>query len=351
MKRSLIYIIALSAVAAVTLYLFFRPHHPEETRDGDTLIIFNWEDYLDKGVIADFEKETGISVTVVEYKTMDEELARLQENPGAFDLVITNESTFDFLQKTNLIREFDRGELTGADLLSPRFSGRMPWGIPYLVAATGFIVDTRQVPADADSIDILWDPQYRGRIRLLDDVREAVAPVLQKAGYSFSTKDPVQIADAVRHAAALRDNGISFGDTFGNVAKVVDGTVWIAQTYNGDYLYKARGRTEYRFFFPREGFALMADYMVLPKASKNPGAALRFVNFLLRPDIAARNSNAYFYANAVRGSDAFLRPELKGNAVMFPAEMTLKRGDEYRDVGEAYGAYQRLFNDMKQAPR
>jgi spermidine/putrescine-binding protein len=161
----------------------------------------------------------------------------------------------------------------------------------------------------------------------------------------------VQIADTERQSVALRDNGISFGDTFGNIAKVLDGTLWIAQTYNGDYLYKARGRPEYRFFFPREGFALMADYFVLPKAARNPVAALRFVNFLLRPEIAARNSNAYFYANAVNGSEVFLKPELKDNAVMFPAESTLKRGSEYRDVGEVYATYQRLFNTMKQAPR
>ncbi|HOW50863.1 MAG TPA: spermidine/putrescine ABC transporter substrate-binding protein [bacterium] len=350
MKRSVTYIVLLAVVAAVMLYLLFRQPHPERSKDG-TLVIFNWEDYLDKGIIADFEKETGIAVTVVEYQTMDEELSRLQEDPGAFDLIISNESTIDFLQHAKLIREFDRSQLSGVELITPRFAHRMPWAVPYLWGTTGFMVDTRQVPSDIESVEALWDPKYRGKTRLLDDVREAVAPILLKGGYSFNTDDPVQIADAERHALSLRDNGISFGDTFGNVAKVADGTLWIAQTYNGDYLYKARGRSEFRFFLPREGFAVMVEYFVLPKASKNQDAAHRFVSFCLRPEIAARNSNTYFYANAVKGSEAFLRPELKDNAVMFPAESTLKRGTEYRDVGDAYAAYQRIFNAMKPTAR
>lgn len=350
MKRSFLYIVVLTGVAMLALYLFFR--HPVQTRtDPGTLVIFNWEDYLDKGIIADFEKETGISVTLVEYKTTDEQLARLQEDPGAFDLVISNNSSIDFLKKAELIRPFEKDKLPGHEALLPRFSGHFPWAVPYLISTSGFIVDTRQVPDDADSVDILWDPKYRGRIRLLDDLRDALIPLLLKAGRSINDTDPAGVAGAGIHAGSLRDNGVSFGDTFDNIAKVMDGSVWIAQTYNGDYLYKARGRAEYRFLLPREGFGIMSDQYVLTKAARNPEAAHRFVAFLLTPQNAARSSNTYFYANAVQGSESFLLPELKGNAVMFPAEQTLKRGEEYRDVGAAHAGYQRLFNLLKQPAR
>jgi len=349
MKRSAVHIALLAVAAVAVLYLFFwkplRSPSPEMPR----LVLLNWEDYIDRAILTDFEKETGIAVTVVEYHTMDESVTLLQNDPAAYDLVIANEGILDFLRKAELLRPFDKEQLVGSDRVDGRFSRYLPLAVPYLWSAAGFMVDRRQVPDDADSVDVLWDPHYRGKVRLLDDVREALFPVLLKAGRSINADDPAEVAAAAPLAEALRDNGVSFGDTFENIARLLDGTVWIVQTYNGDYLYKAHGRPEYRFFLPREGFPSQVDLFMLPKATRNAAAAHRFVSFCLRPEVAARNTDRYFYANLVKGSDAFLRPELRDNAIMFPAAATLARGVAYREVGEAYPAYQRLFNLMKRS--
>jgi|GEM_PF-872260 len=347
LKKSFARIAVLLVVVIGVLYLFLW--EPKNTADypGKRLVILNWEDYLDTGVVADFEKETGISVSVMEYRTVDESLTLIQNNLAAYDLLIVNDSILEFLQQSGLIQPFDIQNIKGRERLDENFSRYLPVGIPYLWSATGFIVDRRQVPDEVDSVTILWDPRYRGKIRLLDDVREALFPVMVKERMDINESDPAQIASLEPLVTALRENNVFFGDTFDNIEKLLEGKAWIVQTYNGDYLYKVNGKPEYRFFLPREGFPATMDIFVFPKSSQNPVAAHRFVSFYLRPEIAARTTNRYCYANPVRGSEVFLRDDLRGNAVMFPPADVRARAASYREVKDAFSVYQRLFYLMR----
>ncbi len=350
-KRSVRNLIILSLAAAAILYFFFwKPRHETESA-GKSLVIINWEDYLNPAIIAEFEKETGITATVIEYRTVDESVSLIQQNPGAYDLLIVNESVAEFLKEAEVIAPFDEERLVGRERILPDFSATLPWMVPYLWSTTGFVVDRRHIPDEADSIAILWDPRYRGRIALLDDAREAVSPVLLRAGIPLNSADPAQVAGAEPLARALAANGIRFGDTWNNIERLRNGEVWIAHTYNGDYLYKLNGDGRFRFFLPREGFPTSADFFMLPKGARNREAAHRFVSFYLRPEIAALNSNRYCYANLVAGSEVFVRPDLRGNPVVFPPDETRARGTAYREVGEAFAVHQRLFSLMKQSPR
>ncbi len=350
-KRSVRNLVIFAIVGGMILYLFFSTSRQETDTVRGRLVIINWDDYLAPDVLADFEKETGIGVTIIEYRTVDESISLIQQNPGAYDLLIVNESLVEFLREAELVSPFEKEHLEGVDRILPAFSSKLPWAIPYLWSTTGFAVDRRQIPDDADSIAILWDPRYRGRIALLDDVRESVSPALIRAGISINSTDPRQIAGIEPFARELAENGIRFGDTWDNIERLRNGEVWIAHTYNGDYLYKLNGDDRFRFFLPREGFPTSADFFMLPKGAQNPAAAYRFVSFYLRPEIAAKNSNRYCYANLVVGSDRFLRPDLRDNPTVFPPVEVRSRGIAYREVGVTFAAYQRIFSLMKQSVR
>lgn len=333
--------------ALLALYFFF--HSPSKTdRKGQELVILTWEDYTDRQMIADFERETGISVTIVEIKTSGEQIARLEDDPAAFDLVVVDESVLAYVLNAKLARPFDIAKIPNIASVTSRFGSKLPMAVPQFWGTAGYIIDTRQVPPDTDSVEMLWDPRYRGRIRLLDDTLDAIVPILHRARVSLNgTADAEQEKALIRHAEELRDNGVFFGDTFDNIATVMDGTVWIAQTYSGDYLYKARGLPHLRFVLPREGFRLWADYFVLSKAARNSEAAHRFISFRLRPEIAARASNTFFYPCAVNGSEKLLRPELRENSVILPAASTLERGERYEQNKDPIPLHQKLFNLMK----
>lgn len=347
MRRSVVFIAILCAVAVPLLYLFFQPHEPPAPAPQE-LVILTWEDYTDRKILADFERETGITVTVVEIKTSGEQIARIQDDPASFDLMVVDESMLEYVLNAKLAQPFDLARIPNAADILPRFGTKLPTAIPQFWGTAGYLIDTRQVAADTESVEMLWDPRYRDRIRLLDDAPDAIVPILHRAGLSINADvDEEQEKTLVRHAEELRKNGVSFGDTFGNIAKVMDGTVWIAQTYNGDYLYKARDLPHLRFVLPGEGFRLWTDYFVLSKEARHLDAAYRFISFRLRPEVAAHASNSLFYPNAVKGSERHLRPELRENSVMFPAETTLKRGERYQRNKDPIPLHQKLFNLMK----
>ncbi|HNT28173.1 MAG TPA: spermidine/putrescine ABC transporter substrate-binding protein [bacterium] len=347
MRRSVIFIAILCVFALLVLYFFF--HSPSKTdRKEQELAILTWEDYTDRQMVADFERETGIAVTVVEIKTSSEQVARLQDEPAAFDLVVVDESVLEYVLNAKLTRPFDLSKIPNITDITSRFGTRLPMAVPQFWGTAGYIIDTRQVPADTDSVEMLWDPRYRDRIRLLDDAPDAIVPLLHRARLSINgTASAEQENAIIRYAEELRENGVSFGDTFDNIAKVMDGTVWIAQTYSGDYLYKARDLPHLRFVLPREGFRLWADYFVLSKSARNLEAAHRFISFRLRPEVAARASSTFFYPCAVKGSEKLLRPELRENSVMFPAISTLERGERYERNKDPIPLHQKLFNLMK----
>jgi len=315
------------------------------------LVFYNWKDFTDLSILKDFEKETGIKVILKEYETRDMCIAQLQTNPGLCDVLILDTTNIAYCEKQKLIKKFDLSKIPNSKLIDgktkSRLTGELKDKIPYVIGTNGIMINTKYVPAASDSWNIFWDKKYKNRVMLLDDMREAIASVLFKSGLSANESNPEKLKLAKMNARLLKNNGITFGETFTNIDKVLKGEKWIAQTYNGDFVWKTKGKKEFKFIYPKEGFLTWIVIFALHSDAKNSEGGHKFVNFMLRPDIAARSATTFSYPAPIVGIEKYMDKKLSENEIIYPSKEVLKRGEIYRDMGKSTNEFQKIFNLMK----
>jgi spermidine/putrescine-binding protein len=191
---------------------------------------------------------------------------------------------------------------------------------------TGIAYQTGLQPAPL-SWASLWDDRFRGRVTMLDDPPEVFGACLKMLGYSLNSGHPDELRQAQQKAieqkrvlraylnAEVRDQLAS-----GDVAAAQAWAVTAAQAMAG-----APGKLA--FSFPSEGFARFADNVAVLKESRRSKAAHAFINYLLRPRVAADIVNAVKTATANAKAHALLDADLRDHPALYPPEETLRRGE------------------------
>lgn len=323
----------------------------EEKLQPREVVFYNWKDFTDTSILKDFEKESGIKVILKEYETRDMCIAELQTNPGLCDVLILDTYNFQFLKNQKLIQEFDNEKIPNLKLVGENVKRRLAdediYQPPYVTGTNGVVINTDFVPADTDSWTVFGNSKYKNKIMLLDDLREALVPLLCMSGLSINENNPERLDIVEKNALILKENGVAFGETFTNLDKLLKGEKWIAQTYNGDFVYKTKGKSEFKFIFPKEGFLKWIVIFALHSDTKNPENAHAFVNYMLRPDIAARSATTFSYQSPIKGVEKFMPEDLATNSIINPPESVLKRAELGRDLGKSTSQFQKIFNMMK----
>ncbi|MGE0267322.1 MAG: PotD/PotF family extracellular solute-binding protein [Candidatus Omnitrophota bacterium] len=335
------------------LLLFSLFTHPGFAQGEKAVYFYNWYEYTDQAILDDFEKQTGVKVILREYETKDMMLSEIQSEPGGFDVILASDETIPVLIESRLLEELDLSKITGTQHIKKQF--RNP---PYdpknkysvvagLWGAAGLAINTKFVPADVDSWSVLWDPKYKDKIALMDDNRDAMSAVLKYSRFSVNTTDPQELKKVQENALLLKANGVQFGDTIGNLEKVMSGEWWIAQTYNGDMMTYAGDRDDIKYVYPKEGFSFGLDNLVISIDSPHREEAYQLINFLMKPENVARNSNMFFYPVTIE-AEPYLNKEILENPVISPPKDVLQRGEYILDLGETEGEYLKIFHLLKQ---
>ncbi len=328
---------------------------PEETKtQGQVreIILYNWEDYIDKSALDDFEKEFGIKVILIEYDNADQAISNIQSNPQGYDVIITEGRIIEELSQLRLLHKIDLDKIPNFRYIDENFKNldydpNNEFSIPYLWGTTSFAIDTRHVPEDTKSLNVFWDEKYKNKIYLLDDTREAIGVVQKFLGFSLNTKNPEEIKQIEEVAFRLKENGVAFGDTFDNMNKLINGEAWIAQVYNGDVIYSTKDKPEIKYILPEEGFVIWVDNFAISADSTKKEAAHKLIDYLLRPDINARNAEKYSYATPNLEARRYISKESLENPVVYPNNETLKKGEFIISAGIVSPEYQRIFSRIR----
>lgn len=323
------------------------------TPENKTVSLYNWKEYTDLSVIKDFEKETGIKVILYEYETSEMMLAEVQANPGKYDIISVLGDMVPVMKDLKLLEQLDISRIPNYINVNEEFKKKPfykyqgEYFVPNLWGTVGLVYNTKYVKEDVDSWKVLLDKKYKGKIALMDDPREAVGVLFKISGYSLNSKDPEELKMAEKNALLLKENGVKFGDTLDNVDKVIQGDLWIAEVYNGDFFYKGHDRKEMKFVNPKEGFNVWGDAYSLSYDAKNRDGAYKFLNYLLKPEISARFVNSFYYATSIDGAEKYINKKILGNPMIYPSLALLKKGEPYIDIGDTNKDYMRIFSSMK----
>ena len=318
------------------------PDVPDEIEDR--LAIYNWSDYVAEDTIPGFEEEYGVQVTYDTYESNEEMLSKLQAGAAGYDVVFPTGYIIEAMIAGGLLAPIRRELLTNWSNLSPifldpPFDPGNAHSVPYLWGMTGLAWRTDRVEAPPTSWGVFHDDRWDGKTTMLDDARDVIAAFLKLNGFSINSTVPAELEVAKRDAIEAGRHIRAFVSAPVK-GQLVAGDVWIAQLWDGDTRQAAAEEPAIAFALPREGAPIYADAMVIPRSAPHKRAAHAFMDYVLRPDVAAAISDATGYGTA----NAAARPQ---SPRPYPSDEELSRLEFARDLGEGTRLWDRVWTEIK----
>lgn len=281
------------------------------------LVLYHWFEYIPQEVLDKFTAETGIEVTMDTYDSNEAMLATLKAGGmGAYDLAVPGDYMVSIMAGEGLLDTIAEGELKNkgniaSEWADPSFDPGRASSIPYQWGSTSFAVNRDVYSGDIQTTDILFNPpaELSGKINMLDSQGEVMAMASLHMGIPQCSTDREQLKalnamlqDAKQHWASFNS------DTAKEV--LVSGDAAVGQIYDG-FAAKARGEgANVEYAYPRQGYVAWMDNVVLLKDAPNRENALKFMDFLLKPENIAAVTNYAQYNAGVIGVAEFLDPAL-----------------------------------------
>ncbi|MGK2954245.1 MAG: ABC transporter substrate-binding protein [Solirubrobacterales bacterium] len=328
---------------------------------GD-LTMSNWVGYMDEGddnTIAEFEKETGVNMTYNEdVNDNDEFFGKMQPlldkgESGGRDIMVVTDWMAKKMYDLGYLQDINHDDLPtvfaniNPQIESPAFDPERKFSVPWQSGMTGLLVNKAQAP-DIKSVNDLFDPQYKGKITILKELRDSVPLILKADGIDPEEATTQEWLDAIKKIDDAVKSG-QFRRLTGNdyVADLQNENVVASIGWSGDTSLIPNKDVEWRM--PTEGCIIWSDNMVIPKGAPNTPAALGWMDFVYQPEVQADLAAYIQYVSPVEGVKDILAkedPELANSELIFPTAEFQKNcstqpnppGDaaEQEEVNEAF---------------
>jgi spermidine/putrescine transport system substrate-binding protein len=300
------------------------------------LTISNWPGYIDpgaKGTVAEFEGKTGVKVDYIEdINSNDAFFGKLQPQleqgeSGGRSLFVVADYMAKQMHDLGYLQEIDRADLPTVfesllpDLRSPAFDPERRFSVPWQGGMTGIWVDTSKAP-EIKSVNDLFDPKYKGKVTMLDELRETPALVMLAEGVDPAEASAEEWLAAIDRLDAAADSGQIRRFTGNDYTEdLTAGNIVAAIGWSGDASLIENENAEWRM--PTEGCVRWSENMVIPVGAPNTAAALAWMNFVYRPEVAADITAYVEYISPVQGVKEILekrKSELAESEIVFPSE-------------------------------
>ena len=323
--------------------------------------VYNWEEYIDEDVLRQFTEETGITVNYMRFTTNEDMMLSVEtsvaNNFGYYDVVFPSEYMVQRMTNKNLVQEIDFSKITNlgqikTNLMNASYDPTGTHSIPYMWGTLGILYNTELVdPEDVKTWGVLWNEKYKGQILMMDSLRDAMGIALKYQGYSMNSNDYVQLRAATDLLISLKTSGQvkAWGlDEFKD--KMVAEEAAIAVVYSGDAQYAIDLNDKLNYCVPMEGSNIWTDAIVIPADAHNVENAHLFIDFLCRPDIAAKNCQEIWYCSPNTGAIEIMGEEYTDCPVLNPTEEEVARCEYFNDLDSAWlTIYNQLWQDVRNA--
>jgi spermidine/putrescine-binding protein len=343
--------------------------------DGD-LNLYNWTEYIPYGSIAEdfevddliakFEDEYDVDVTLTEYESNEAMLQQVEAGGAPYDLVVPSDYMVSLMADSDLLVKLNKDAIPNLSNLDSTFTG-LPfdpngdYSVPYQWGTTG-IGFSYDVIDDTDGISwgIIFDPAqrsaYAGQISMLDDSREVLGAALKYLGYSLNSKSEAEVDEAAQLIAETTPDLATFSSA-GYEDLLVEGTTVVAHGWNGDFFAAYDGAStddydayeDFGYAVPDEGGVVWVDNMAIPTTAESPCTAHAFIDFMLDPENGATLTNYNYYASPNAAAEEFIYPEILDDPAIYPPQELFDNGslEFLEDLGDFTQYYEDAFVEAK----
>jgi putrescine transport system substrate-binding protein len=309
--------------------------------------VYNWSDYIDPTVITDFEKEFGIHVNYDVFDSNEVLETRLLAGHTNYDVVVPSGPFLERQIQAGVYRKLDKSLLPNLKNVDPRvaratalYDPGNQYAVDYMWITSGpgynvAMVKQRMPDAPVDSWRMFFDPAVVSRFKdcgvsILDAPTEVVGTVLLFLGKDPNSQSPADLQAAAQVLTAIRPY-IRYVHSSRYIDDLANGEICLAFGWSGD-VKQARDRAreagkalDLAYSIPKEGAIENFDMLAIPADAPHVANAHLFINYLLRPQVAARNSNLVKYANGLANSDPFLSASVRNDPGVYPPPAVLAK--------------------------
>ena len=359
MKKLVSLIVAILAMVAILFGVKNMLQAKESTEKVETsseqqqLFLFNWGNYIDPELIKEFEAETGIQVVYETFDSNDAMEAKLKQGGTRYDIVFPSESSITKLVNQNLLQKLDHSKIKGLENISP-FLLNSPvdkgnqYTVPYFWGTVGIMVNTKYIdPESIQTWNDLWKEDFKNKVLVLDGNREALGMALQSLGYSLNSKNEDELKAAEQKLKELKPNVRAvLNEEIKTMMKLEEAPIGMG--YSGDAAAVAEENPNVQYILPKDGSAVWTDNFAIAHTAVNIDGAYAFINFMLRPENAARNAEYVGYSTPNEKAKELMDPEVTSDETYYPSEEIINSLEHYEYLGNDWiQKYNEAFLDFK----
>ncbi|XPV77627.1 MAG: extracellular solute-binding protein [Desulfovibrio sp.] len=320
--------------------------------DNGKLYLYIWSEYIPDEVVENFTKETGIDVHLSTYDSNEAMFAKLKLSGEGYDLVVPTSDYVSLMRKQSMLLPLDKALLPNLANMGDRFTNlpfdpENKYSVPYMWGSTG-VAANRAALGDISiqSYKDFWNPALEDKILLPNEPREIFAMALKIKGYSVNDTNPEHIAEAYEMLKTLIPR-VRIFDSDSPKQALLAGEVAVGVVWNGEAFIANQENSEIEYIYPAEGFTLWMDSMCIPAGAKNIKEAHAFLNYLMRPDVAAHISTEMGYSTPNAKAMELIAESVRKNPIVYPPDHVIEKGEFLEDIGETTKLYDKYWVKLK----
>jgi len=338
----------LSVFSFVALILALEINAPATAQNERVVNVYNWSDYIDSKALEDFTKESGIKVQYDTFDANETLETKLLAGKSGYDVVVPTGYFLERQIKGGVFQKLDKSKLKNLGNVWPDIAKRLAvydpgneFAVNYMWGTTGIGYNVKAMrerlgpDGRIDSWDIVFKPENLAKFRdcgvhMLDSADDIVPAALHFLGLNPNSSDPKDLDRAGELLMKIRPSVRKFHSSE-YLNALASGEICLVVGWSGDIkqaqkrAVEAKNGIEIGYAIPKEGAQMFFDNLAIPKDAKHVDEAHAFIDYLLRPEVAARNSNLVAYANGNLASQKFIDNSVLEDKNVYPDAATMDR--------------------------
>ena len=273
---------------------------------GTTVNVYNWGEYISDGsegsmdVVSEFERLTGAKVNYTNFESNENMYSKLAGGGVSYDVIVPSDYMIDRLIDEDMLLPLDYDNIPNMKYIAEEYQHLyydpdQLYTVCYNIGTTILIYNKTLVDEEPDSWSVLWDEQYKDKVLMFNNSRDAFAIAQAMLGQDFNTTSEQDWVDCAQLLAQQKDNTnpVYVMDEVFNLME--SGEYAFAVYYAGDYLLMAENNPDLGYCFPKEGVNFFYDAFCIPTCAQNKKGGEAFINFMHEPQVAYENSEYIYY--------------------------------------------------------
>jgi len=313
-----------------------------------TVNIYNWSDYIAPSIVEDFTKETGIKARYDTFDSNDTLETKLLAGKSGYDVVVPTAYFLERQIKAGVFQKLDKSKLPNLANLWPEISERLAkydpgnqYAVNYMWGTTGIGYNAKKArellggDGKIDSWDVVFNPEKLAKfkdcgVHMLDSADDILSAALHYLGLDPNSSKEADLQKAADLMTKIRPYVRKFHSSE-YINALTSGEICLVVGFSGDVKQsqkraaEAKNGIEIAYAIPKEGAQLWFDNLAIPRDAKNSAEALEFINYLQKPEVAAKNSDFISYANGNLASRKFIAKAVLDDKTIYPDEATMAR--------------------------